>query len=107
MPRVSSARTHLAYELLDSLVDGILVKVELGGHALGLVCESHAALRLGVERALEFDLLFRLRTDLRLLEDEGVAESDAWRGDSPMLRLREELSDRVRNVGRKELDADG
>jgi hypothetical protein len=60
-------RTHLPNKLLDGLVDGIVVKVELSGDALRLVCECHAALMLGVEGTDEFDLLFRLRADTRLL----------------------------------------
>lgn len=83
--RSPSTHTHLPYEFLDSLVDVILAKVELGGHALGLVCESHAALGSGVEGALELDVLLGSGADFRLLEDERISEGQAWWGDAPML----------------------
>jgi hypothetical protein len=59
--------THLPNKLLDGLVDGIVVEVELGGDALRLLCECHAALMLGVESTDEFDLRFGLRADSRFL----------------------------------------
>ena len=69
-----SVPTHFPYELLDSLVDGIVAKVKLGGHLLGLVCESHAAFVVSVEGANEFDVLLGLGTDGGILEDNGAPE---------------------------------
>lgn len=94
------ARTHLPNELLDSLVDGILLKVELRGDPLCLFCEGHAALWPGIEGSDEFDLLLRLGAEGRFfLEEDGVAKGDARRGHAPMLVLGEEKEDRVREVG--------
>lgn len=55
--------THLPYEFLDGLVDGIVAKVKLGGDLLGLVGESHAALVVSVEGADELDVLFWFGAD--------------------------------------------
>lgn len=69
-------RTHLPNKLLDGLVDGIVVEVELRGDALRLVCECHAALVLGVEGTDELDLLLRLRANTRFLEDDWIPEGE-------------------------------
>jgi hypothetical protein len=68
-PGPLTAHTHLADELVDGLVDGILAKVELGSDAPGLVGESHAALGSGVEGAFELDVLRGFWADRLLLED--------------------------------------
>lgn len=52
-------RTHFPYKLLDSLVKGIIAKVKLGGHPLGLVGECHAALMLSIKGTDKLDLLLR------------------------------------------------
>jgi hypothetical protein len=102
LPKGVPARTHLPYELVDSLVDGILLKVELGGYALRLVSESHAALGSGVEGAFELDVLHGLWADWWLVEDEGVPEGDSWGRRAPKLGLVEDFADRVREAGREE-----
>ena len=69
--------THLAYELLDSLVEGIVAEVKLRGHPLGLVGECHAALVLSIEGTDKLDLLLRFGTDGRFLQDDWVSEGEA------------------------------
>jgi len=69
--------THFAYELLDSLVEGIVAEVKLGGHPLGLVGECHAALVLTIEGTDKLDLLLRFGTDGRFLQDDWVSEGEA------------------------------
>jgi hypothetical protein len=98
------AHTHLPDELLHRLVHTIIAELELRGNPLGLVGESHAALGVGSEGALELDYLLRLRTDLGFGEEYGVAESDAWGADGPMLVFSEEAQDRVREVGCEDLE---
>ena len=55
--------THLPYEFLDGLVDGIVAKVKFGGDLLGLVGESHAALVVSVEGTDELDVLLWFGAD--------------------------------------------
>ena len=98
------ARTHLPDELLHGLVHAIVAELELRGYPLGLLGESHAALGVGSEGALEFDYLLELRADLGFGEEYGVAESDAWGADGPMLVFSEEAQDRVREVGCEDLE---
>lgn len=102
--RSARKHTHLSDKLLDRFVQAIVGKVELSGDALCLVGESHAALGMGVEGAGELDCLFGLRADWRLVEEYGVAESDTWRGDVPMLVSGEEAQDRGREVGCEDLE---
>jgi hypothetical protein len=98
------ARTHLPDELFHGLVQAIVGKVELGGDALCLVCESHAALWVGVEGACELDDLLGFGADWGFVEEDGVAEGKAWGGDVPMVVLCEEAQDRVREVGYEDLE---
>ena len=100
------ARTHLPDELLHCLVQAIVGEVELGGDALCLLCESHAALRVGVEGAFELDDLLGFGADWGFVEEDGVAEGKAWGGDVPMVVLGEEAQDwdRVREVGYEDLE---
>jgi hypothetical protein len=92
-PAGCPAHTHLAYKLIDGLVDGILAKVKLGGDALRLISKCHAALGSGVEGASELDVL---------LEDNGVRRRGVWGRDAPMLGPVEDFADRVREAGREE-----
>lgn len=98
------ARTHLPDELLHCLVQAIVGEVELGGDALCLLCESHAALWVGVEGAFELDDLLGFGADWGFVEEDGVAEGKAWGGDVPMVVLGEEAQDRVREVGYEDLE---
>ena len=98
------ARTHLPDELPHCLVQAIVGEVELGGDALCLLCESHAALRVGVEGAFELDDLLGFGADWGFVEEDGVAEGKAWGGDVPMVVLGEEAQDRVREVGYEDLE---
>ena len=53
-PQLTSSliqHTHLPYKLLDGAVDGIGAEFKLGGDALRLLCEGHAALGVCVESA--------------------------------------------------------
>jgi hypothetical protein len=59
---------------------------------------------MGVEGAFEFDYLLGFRADLGLVEEYGVAESNAWRADVPMLVFSKEAQDRVREVGCEDLE---
>ena len=93
------AHTHLPDEFLDRFVQGIVAEIELRGDPLCLLGESHAALGMGVEGAFELDYLLGLWADLGLVEEYGVAESDAWGADVPKPVSGEEAQDRVREVG--------
>ena len=59
---------------------------------------------MGAEGALELDYLLRLWADLGLVEENGVAESNAWRADVPMLVFSKETQDRVMEVGCADLE---
>ena len=59
---------------------------------------------MGVEGAFELDYLLRLWADLGLVEEYGVAESDAWGADVPMLVFGKEVQDCVREVGCEDLE---
>lgn len=73
----AAVRTHFPDEFLDSLVDGIVAKVKLGGDLLGLVGESHAALVVSVEGADELDVLLGPGADGGILGDNGAPEGYA------------------------------
>lgn len=103
-PRHGRVHTHLPDKLLHRLVQSIVAELELRGYPLCLVGENHAALGMGAEGAFEFDNLLRLRADLGLVEEYGVAESNAWRGDDPMLVFSKEAQDRVVEVGCEDLE---
>lgn len=96
--------THLSDKLLDRFVQAIIGELELGGDPLCLLGESHAALGMGVEGAGELDCLFRLRADRGVVEEYGVAESEAWRIDGPVLVSGEEAQDGDREVGCEDLE---
>ena len=102
--RYCRVHTHFPDELLHRFVQTIVGEVELRGDPLCLVGESHAALGMGVEGAFELDSLLGFRADLGLVEEYGVAESNAWRADVPTLVFSKEAQDRVREVGCEDLE---
>jgi len=57
--------THLPYEFLDGLVDGIGPELEFRGDPLCLLCQCHAAHSVRVECTGEVDLGGGLGTDGR------------------------------------------
>lgn len=72
--------THLADELADSLVEGIVAKVKLGSNLLGAIGERHAALVLGVEGADKLDVRLGVGADWGLVESKRGLEGGARRG---------------------------
>jgi hypothetical protein len=102
-------RTHLTDELVNGLVDGIGAVVELSGDALGLLGESHAAFRGGVEgvegvwrageAASRVEGCLGDWADGRRVQNEGIAESQARRAVAG-----DEIQDCVREVGCEDLD---
>ena len=100
--RPASRHTHLPYEFLDGLVDGIRAKVELGGDAPGLLCQCHAALRICVEGNGRIGSDGRFGADQRFFIEGRLAGRSGRGGSVPMVVCAEEAQKLVRQAGGQE-----